>query len=251
MMMATSRCHQAARGRPNRSTGPGTDPSPELGGGGLDGAPQAGGGPGAGLLAGEAWAGRRGGAVPRRGGSRFGGSGIGWRSVAVSGRCQITHNGPRSLLLVRATRRPAGSPLSRRSCHAGARQSMTLGHPLCRLAFVGGLGRRLQRPFTVLSRRTGPIVNIVDIVVLAVVALAAIRGLRLGAIVQVLSFGGLFIGLYLGALLASVTVDWVQSPSMRTVVALVTMLVAGALGGAAGRVVGSTVFAPSTGENWD
>jgi S1-C subfamily serine protease len=120
---------------------------------------------------------------------------------------------------------------------------MTLGHPLCRLPLVGGLGRRLQRPFTVLSRRTGLIVNIVDIVVLAVVALAAIRGLRLGAIVQVLSFGGLFIGLYLGALLASVTVDWVHSPSMRTVVALVTMLVVGALGGAAGRVVGSTLFA--------
>jgi S1-C subfamily serine protease len=85
-------------------------------------------------------------------------------------------------------------------------------------------------------------VNIVDIVVLVVVVVAAIQGLRLGAIVQVLSFGGILIGLYLGALLASVTVDWVQSQSMRTLVALATMLGVAALGGAAGRVVGSSVF---------
>ncbi len=84
--------------------------------------------------------------------------------------------------------------------------------------------------------------NIVDIVVLAIVVVAAIQGLRLGAIVQVLSFGGLIIGLYLGALLASVTVGWVRSPSMRTLVALVTMLGVAALGGAAGRLVGSAVF---------
>ena len=48
--------------------------------------------------------------------------------------------------------------------------------------------------------------NLVDLIVVVVIGLAAIQGLRLGAIVQVLSFGGFLVGLYLGALLASVTV---------------------------------------------
>ena len=84
--------------------------------------------------------------------------------------------------------------------------------------------------------------NIVDLVVLALVALAAIQGLRLGAVVQVLSFGGFWIGLYLGALLASVTVHWVHSQSARTAVALVTMLGVATLCGVAGRVVGNVAF---------
>jgi S1-C subfamily serine protease len=85
-------------------------------------------------------------------------------------------------------------------------------------------------------------VNIVNVVVVIVVALAAIRGLRLGAIVQVLSYGGFLVGLYLGALLASVTVRWVHSQPARTAVALVTMLGLATLCGVAGRIVGSLAF---------
>jgi S1-C subfamily serine protease len=85
-------------------------------------------------------------------------------------------------------------------------------------------------------------VNVVDIIVLAIVALAAIHGLRLGAMVQVLSFGGLLIGLYLGALLASVTVRTVSSSPARTAVALVTMLGVATVCGALGRIVGNMVF---------
>ena len=44
---------------------------------------------------------------------------------------------------------------------------------------------------------------------------------RLGAVVQILSFGGLLIGLYLGAQLASITVTWGHSQSIRTALALV------------------------------
>jgi S1-C subfamily serine protease len=84
--------------------------------------------------------------------------------------------------------------------------------------------------------------NAVDLVVVAVVALAAIQGLRLGAIVQVLSFGGFLGGLYLGALLASVTVRGVHSQPARTAVALVTMLGLATLCGVAGRIVGSLAF---------
>lgn len=85
--------------------------------------------------------------------------------------------------------------------------------------------------------------NLVDVVVVIVVVLAAFQGLRLGAVVQVLSFGGFLGGLYLGALLASVTVRWVHSQSARTTVALITMLGVAAFCGLVGRILGSMVFA--------
>jgi S1-C subfamily serine protease len=83
--------------------------------------------------------------------------------------------------------------------------------------------------------------NIVDIVLLVVVAIAAIQGLRLGAILQVLTFGGFWIGLYLGALLASVTVTWVHSSTARTMVALATMLGVAVILGGVGRLVGARI----------
>jgi S1-C subfamily serine protease len=82
-------------------------------------------------------------------------------------------------------------------------------------------------------------VNVVDIVLLVAVAIAAIQGLRLGAILQVLTFGGFWIGLYLGALLASVTVTWVHTATARTAVALGTMLGVAVLLGLTGRILGS------------
>ena len=84
--------------------------------------------------------------------------------------------------------------------------------------------------------------NLVDLIVVVVVALAAIQGLRLGAIVQVLSFGGFWIGLYLGAMLASVTVRQVHAQSARTSVALVTMLGVAVLCGVVGRIAGNLAF---------
>lgn len=80
--------------------------------------------------------------------------------------------------------------------------------------------------------------NLVDLVVLAVVAIAAVQGLRLGAILQVLTFGGFWIGLTLGALLASVTTTWAHSTIARAVVALATMLGVAMLFGVTGRLVG-------------
>jgi S1-C subfamily serine protease len=85
-------------------------------------------------------------------------------------------------------------------------------------------------------------VNVVDLVVLVVVALAAVQGLRLGAIVQVLSFGGFLVGLYLGAQLASVTVSRSHSQSARTALALVSLLGVAVLCGVAGRIVGNLAF---------
>jgi S1-C subfamily serine protease len=85
-------------------------------------------------------------------------------------------------------------------------------------------------------------VNLVDVVVLVIVALSAVQGLRLGAVVQVLSFGGLLLGLFLGAQLASVTVSWGHVQSTRTALALVTLLGVAILCGMAGRIVGNMAF---------
>ncbi len=82
----------------------------------------------------------------------------------------------------------------------------------------------------------------VDLVVVVIVAMSAIQGLRLGAIVQILSFGGFLVGLYLGALLASVTVHWVHTQPERTAVALTSMLGVAACCGVIGRVVGNLAF---------
>ena len=84
--------------------------------------------------------------------------------------------------------------------------------------------------------------NVVDVVVLILVALAAVQGLRLGAVIQVLSFGGFLVGLYFGAQLASVTVTWGHSQSTRTALALVTLLGVAVLCGVAGRIMGNQVF---------
>jgi S1-C subfamily serine protease len=84
--------------------------------------------------------------------------------------------------------------------------------------------------------------NLVDVIILVVVAIAAIQGLRLGGLMQVLSFGGFWVGLYLGALLASVTATWVHSSASRAAVALITMLGIAIICGTAGRTVGVKLF---------
>jgi S1-C subfamily serine protease len=84
--------------------------------------------------------------------------------------------------------------------------------------------------------------NVVDIVVIILVIVAAIHGLRLGAIIQVFSYGGFIVGLFLGALLASVTVREISGVNARTLVALGTMLAVAIFLAAFGRVIGTVAF---------
>lgn len=84
--------------------------------------------------------------------------------------------------------------------------------------------------------------NVVDIVLVVVLVIAAVEGLRLGAVLQVLSYGMFALGLFVGALLAIETVRLVHSELSRTIVLLVTMLGVAMIFGTVGRIAGTRLF---------
>jgi S1-C subfamily serine protease len=71
------------------------------------------------------------------------------------------------------------------------------------------------------------------------VALAGIRGLRLGAATQVLTFGALFLGLYLGALIAPSVASSVHGRTAKAIVAVVILLGVATIVGGLGRLLGA------------
>jgi len=81
-------------------------------------------------------------------------------------------------------------------------------------------------------------VNWVDLVLLVAVVAAAVHGLRLGAMVQVVTFGGFWIGLLLGALLSIALVSSLRPGPWKSGVTLVVVLGLAVLFGTGGRVVG-------------
>jgi S1-C subfamily serine protease len=80
--------------------------------------------------------------------------------------------------------------------------------------------------------------DLVDLVLLVLVVASAVHGLRLGAAIQVFSFGGFWLGLLLGALVAPLAVGLVHSPAAKAVVSLVVVFGSAAVVGGAGRLVG-------------
>lgn len=80
--------------------------------------------------------------------------------------------------------------------------------------------------------------NWVDIVLLVLVAVAAVQGLRAGAAVQVLSYGGFFLGLFLGVLVAPLVGSHVHG-SLSTLLVLVIMFALAFVVGGVGRLAGS------------
>lgn len=81
--------------------------------------------------------------------------------------------------------------------------------------------------------------NWVDWVLLVLVAVAGIHGLRLGAAMQVLSFGGFWLGLFFGALIAPFILLHLHSTLSKTIVAAVVMFGMAGLVGGLGRVLGN------------
>ncbi len=78
----------------------------------------------------------------------------------------------------------------------------------------------------------------VDLVLLVAVVAAGVHGLRLGALIQVFTFGGFWLGLVLGTLLSIALVSSLHPGPAKSIVTLVVVLVAASGLGVAGRVVG-------------
>ena len=82
-------------------------------------------------------------------------------------------------------------------------------------------------------------VDWVDLVIIGLMLLAAVHGLRLGAIVQILTFGGFFLGFLLG------TVVWVPLLSQghdditRSIIVVSLVLLTAGVFGSTGRVLGT------------
>lgn len=78
----------------------------------------------------------------------------------------------------------------------------------------------------------------VDLVLVVALVAAGVHGLRLGALVQVLTFGGFWLGLVLGTLLSIALVSSLRPGPVKSVVTLVVVLAMATLLGVAGRVIG-------------
>jgi S1-C subfamily serine protease len=82
-------------------------------------------------------------------------------------------------------------------------------------------------------------VNVVDIVLIVVAVAAAVHGLRLGALVQILAFAGFVAGLALGLLLAVAVAPSIHNAPTRAAITLVAVLVPAVALGTGGRVLGA------------
>jgi S1-C subfamily serine protease len=81
--------------------------------------------------------------------------------------------------------------------------------------------------------------NLLDILIIALLGLAAAHGVTQGAALQVLSFGGFWIGLVVGAALAPVLSNITSSDLAQSFISLATFLGLALLGGAVGRYLGT------------
>jgi len=81
-------------------------------------------------------------------------------------------------------------------------------------------------------------VNWVDWALLVLVALSGVHGLRLGAATQVLSYGGFWLGLFLGALLAPALAGLAKSSATKAIIAVVVLFGMATVVGGLGRLAG-------------
>jgi S1-C subfamily serine protease len=82
-------------------------------------------------------------------------------------------------------------------------------------------------------------VDWVDLLIIGLMLLAAVHGLRLGALVQILSFGGFFLGLLLGTLVWVPLLRTGHEDVTRSVLLVSLVLLTACAFGSAGRVLGS------------
>lgn len=80
--------------------------------------------------------------------------------------------------------------------------------------------------------------NVLDIVLLSLLGLAAFSGYRRGLALQAFAFGGLLVGLVLGAIVAPPVARLVESPGAQAGVAAITLLALAAAGDTVGWLLG-------------
>ncbi len=81
--------------------------------------------------------------------------------------------------------------------------------------------------------------TLVDLAIVSLLALAVVHGITQGAAVQVLSFGGFWGGLWLGALIGPELSGLTEGPFTRAFLSLFVLFGLAVLGAAGGRVLGS------------
>jgi S1-C subfamily serine protease len=85
-------------------------------------------------------------------------------------------------------------------------------------------------------------VDLLDIVLIALFLLSLVRGVRLGAAMQILSFGGFWAGLIVGALIAPSLAGSFSSPFTKLLIVLVVVFGCAGLAGTLGRQLGLSAF---------
>jgi len=81
-------------------------------------------------------------------------------------------------------------------------------------------------------------VDVVDIVLLVVVIVAGVQGLRLGALIQIFTYVGFWLGITLGVLAVVVLAPGIHNLAVRTFVTLLVVFGLAFLAAATGRVLG-------------
>jgi S1-C subfamily serine protease len=82
-------------------------------------------------------------------------------------------------------------------------------------------------------------VDWVDFLLIALMLLAAVHGLRLGALVQLLTFGGFWLGFLLGIFIWVPLLSFVHDQTTRGIVTIAAVLITASGFGLAGRILGS------------
>ncbi len=84
--------------------------------------------------------------------------------------------------------------------------------------------------------------DIIDIILVVLIVISFVHGIRLGAVVQVMSFGGLLVGLVVGSFIAARVASLVSQTTAKSIAVLVVLFVVAACFGAAGRYAGMRVL---------
>ena len=83
------------------------------------------------------------------------------------------------------------------------------------------------------------LVNWVDLLIIGLMLLAAVHGLRLGALVQIMTFGGLWLGILLGGYVWVRALTFIHPATRRDLITVAAVLVTAVAVSVLGRVVGT------------